>query len=32
LAGVYVKVVRPWALRWGATEEEVARPLPGDGS
>jgi hypothetical protein len=31
LAGVYLKVVRPWGLRWGATEEEVARPLPGDG-
>jgi hypothetical protein len=31
LAGVYLKVVRPWALRWGATEEEAARPLPGDG-
>ena len=27
----YAKLVRPWALRWGATEEEAARPLPGDG-
>ena len=30
LVGVYVKVVRPWANRWGATDEEVARELPGD--
>jgi hypothetical protein len=29
LAG-YWRIVRPWALRWGATEEEAARPLPGD--
>lgn len=27
---VYGTVVRPWHLRWGATEEEVRRPLPGD--
>ena len=26
----YLRVVRPWQLRWGATEEEVARALPGD--
>lgn len=26
----YVLAVRPWHLRWGATEEEVRRPLPGD--
>jgi hypothetical protein len=26
----YAKLVRPWALRWGATKEEAARPLPGD--
>jgi hypothetical protein len=26
----YVRVVRPWQLTWGATPEEVARPLPGD--
>ena len=31
LAVVYVRVVRPWALRWGATGQEAARPLPGDG-
>ena len=34
LAGVaitaYIVGVRPWHLRWGATPEEVARPLPGD--
>jgi hypothetical protein len=23
-------VYRPWALTWGATHEEVARPMPGD--
>lgn len=23
-------VIRPWHLRWGATDEEVARPMPGD--
>ncbi len=23
-------VYRPWALTWGATEEEIARPMPGD--
>jgi len=23
-------VVRPWYQRWGATDEEIARPLPGD--
>ena len=28
--GVYVRFVRPWQLTWGATSEEVARPLPGD--
>ena len=27
---VYLKPVRPQTLRWGATNEEVARPLPGD--
>jgi hypothetical protein len=24
------RLVRPWALRWGATKEEAVRPLPGD--
>lgn len=26
----YFKVVRPWTMRWGATNEEVGRSLPGD--
>ena len=26
----YGVAVRPWHLRWGATEDEVRRPLPGD--
>jgi len=26
----YRSVVRPWHARWGATDEEVARALPGD--
>jgi hypothetical protein len=26
----YILVVRPWHRRWGATDEEVERPLPGD--
>ena len=30
LLAVYAKLVRPRALRWGATAEEAARPLPGD--
>jgi hypothetical protein len=30
LVATYVGVVRPWARRWGATDEEVARALPGD--
>ena len=29
LAG-YVLAVRPWHLRWGATDEEVSESLPGD--
>lgn len=27
---VYVRLVRPWHRRWGATDGEVVRPLPGD--
>jgi hypothetical protein len=27
----YVLLFRPWQLRWGATAEEVERPMPGDG-
>jgi hypothetical protein len=30
LPWVYAFFVRPWHLRWGATEEEVENPLPGD--
>ena len=29
-AAVYAYVVRPWHLRWGASDDEVTRPLPGD--
>ena len=28
---IYRVAVRPWHLRWGATDEEVARAMPGDG-
>ena len=27
---VYARYVRPWQLSWGATPDEVSRPLPGD--
>src|SRR5829696_4354160 len=27
----YVLIVRPWHLRWGATDEETRKALPGDG-
>ena len=30
LLAAHARLVRPWALRWGATTEEAARPLPGD--
>jgi hypothetical protein len=26
----YIRLVRPWQLRWGATDPETDRPLPGD--
>jgi hypothetical protein len=26
----YARCIRPWHLRWGATDDEVARPLPFD--
>lgn len=29
-AAVYVKFVRPWYLRWGASDQELRRVLPGD--
>jgi uncharacterized protein YndB with AHSA1/START domain len=28
--GVYGLAVRPWHLRWGATDAEIARPMPDD--
>ena len=28
--GVYLRVIRPWQLRWGATDDEVRRVIPGD--
>lgn len=28
---VYMKFIRPWHLRWGATDLEVERAMPGDG-
>jgi hypothetical protein len=28
--GSYVTIVRPWEMRWGATDEELAMALPGD--
>lgn len=30
-AAAYARVWRPWQLTWGATPDEVARSLPGDG-
>jgi hypothetical protein len=29
-AASYACVIRPWTLRWGASQSEVAMPLPGD--
>jgi hypothetical protein len=29
-AAVYARFVQPWHARWGATEDEIRRPLPGD--
>jgi hypothetical protein len=31
LIGAYLLLIRPWHLTWGATDEEVRRPMPGDG-
>jgi hypothetical protein len=28
--GAYVAVIGPWQRRWGATQEEITRALPGD--
>src|SRR5215207_3855373 len=30
LPWVYAFVIRPWHLRWGATDEEINKALPGD--
>ncbi len=30
VSGVYILFIRPWHLRWGATDEEVQRSIPGD--
>jgi hypothetical protein len=30
LIGAYVLLIRPWHLTWGATDEEVRRPMLGD--
>jgi len=30
LTVLYLKVIRPWQLRWGATETELSRAMPGD--
>ncbi|MCC6612444.1 MAG: hypothetical protein IT320_03140 [Anaerolineae bacterium] len=27
---IYLRFVRPWQLRWGATDDEIARAMPGD--
>jgi hypothetical protein len=29
--GTYVQVLGPWQRRWGATDDEVRRAMPGDG-
>ncbi len=28
--GVYLRIIRPWQLRWGATDDEVACAMAGD--
>ncbi len=28
--GIYLLFIRPWHQRWGATDEEIQRPMPGD--
>jgi len=30
LVPLYLALIRPWQLRWGATDEEMERPMPGD--
>ena len=30
VAGLYWRLVKPWHIRWGATDLEVTQPMPGD--
>jgi hypothetical protein len=30
VVAAYLKLYRPWQTSWGATDEELSRPLPGD--
>ncbi len=30
LIAAYLLLIRPWHLTWGATDDEVSRPMPGD--
>ncbi len=30
LVAFYLSIIRPWTLTWGATTDEIVRPLPGD--
>ena len=30
LVGTYIFIIRPWHMRWGATDAELAATLPGD--
>lgn len=30
VVALYLLVLRPWHIRWGATDEEVSRSMPGD--
>jgi hypothetical protein len=30
LSFIYIAWIRPWQLRWGATDDELARSMPGD--
>ncbi len=30
MSTVYLFIIRPWHVRWGATDEEVHQPMPGD--
>ena len=30
VAGAYLRIVRPWQLRWGASDAEYSRSMPGD--